>query len=787
MPGIKLLVVEPVNSIALPLRHDHPVAERATYGEYHMPPAYAAYVSTYNGAIDKSLPASRYDSESENVLTAGQSGDGQPKPCFAVATIPPTFTSTNAQAAFIKHSDATAVPTQFTLAIGTGAWGSPHNVTEHFASHRQHETIHLQTTGIPINDLTKAFHAAATPYGRADTETNTHSTLAACHLQLANGKYYAHIGNVGDGMVVVLNATGAIKYQTGATRYGWVHPNPSVKPLFIPTTVRDLVNPGTTESFKKDHLTQQHMELAEGDVAVLLSEDAALALGAETVLTQLDKTLESSYGDGNTPLTLHQKKTTFRTPNALQAYVQDKSLHDINLAMTTAVFTSVEKRNVELAILLPSFLGWAVKLIGQTHTSTVSLSTRIDSMPFKDLKDDTQRGQARLQLKTYLSSQGLNINETTATAFLELARSYFGYLQDPSKELFAHLPINQETTDLFLFALLPEKIMITLEGFLSTLQSQEYQLTKLIEKLFITSGHYPKETLLRDFLRDICHIAPKTVTTVMVFKTPSYKTELIRSWIFDNGEDPKVRANLFTAMRKAGVTQDDLAAAIDVFKKEKTGTDEAMRLDNEGRLTLQDTYSDVDARVTNSHIEVYIAAIAALSATPEVLTAEAAAALVTDYSIPTESGSDSSKPATVIDHILNTLLLSSVQKTCINLGYGMVKNESFISPELATTVQEALASYIQRQLPQLLNDLNLYIQSDQHTRAGQIKGYLLRLRKDPIIAMQPNTTSRLQGIFSSSPSQKLIDARLKTLNGEIEKLAAEMKARRTTSMTYQNL
>ena len=334
---------------------------------------------------------------------------------------------------------------------------------------------------------------------------------------------------------------------------------------------------------------------------------------------------------------------------------------------------------------------------------------------------------------------------------------------------------------------------VTLAAFLEKIGTDAPLATQIQDAFMNPQGDgtvFAKDAPLQMFLSHLCTMYRGDCASIMVFKVPSYKTELIRSWMMDNNADPKIHAALFKTMVQAGVTDEDLQKALAVFGNERYATLESAetRLDASGEIS-QITHlwlSDLSDTVENSHIAIYIAAIQRLPQVPKKIT----------HIDNPESFYPTPHIETYYDESLTQQIVALSTK-------GATGN--FISDEVTTATQEVLAAYYEKTLPQLLGELQLHIDTEvvqpmiqlgaasadttptQTTtllsRMEHVKTALSTLRAKPTIAYQTaNTTSYLQKMLDArSPAQKLLDEKIADLDSQIK--ALERQAKRGTNRT----
>jgi len=743
--------------------------EEIACNEYFMPYSYSPYITAFSTNTKTSYPTSHITTNTTKVA-------------FQKAV----DTSTDVQAAFIKINSATGLPTQFSFAVANSAHQNPRpdeidalvfstsTITYDFVIKRQYEAIVLQASGFPIKDLTPAFRQAAKT--KSEMLSGFGSSMGACHLQLlANGRYYAHMGNIGNNMIVVMRPDGTIKYQSGAITYAITDATHSV-PQYAPTTLDDLCTTDPARAFQRHHLTQHNMELETNDIIMILTDSAWQEL--ETEKLPISSATYTYTPDGETaPITvnIHQKKMMLK-PHTLQQCVRvGRSIADINRGVASGILSRANDKNHYLHRGIVTLIdAISSPLFAKTQ---FTIDNFIETLPLTHISTEQQKNQVRQALRENLAKEYQLHN---SAHFFLLWNQYISFFfTSKINEIWRHLPLCPETTNAFLTAFMQQYTAspLTLNYILGSHELRAA--AEVIRDLFFNPEYqgiqWTSNSPLLDFLKHICNIPRGDCASVMIVKVPSYKTEIIRNWIVEH-DNAETRANLFKLLFKAGVTATDLQTACNTLETESYifntddytqalgGAAAGKRYDASGSLNLKPRYQFLQRLAQESQIAAYINAIAGLQLParlerPDIAADYAAAERIAAY----------------------TTGIAAYITTCITNG-GLVQ-----SPIMEAAATEMLVTYCsEKVLPKLIVEMDAYIAETASANAASplpantnvlrrrsVVEILQQLRDtSPFAIKQPaNTTTWMQRTWDSrSPSQKKIDEKILKLEAEIKAL-----------------
>jgi len=671
-----------------------------------------------------------------------------------------------AQNAFIKFNAATGLPTQFTFAVTSDPNGINATIAQQvgsqFALAQASQPVTLVNENLPIRDLANAFRQAAREHNEAQ------STMAACHVQLlANGKYYAHIGNMGKGMIVVVGADGNIKDQTGAMTYA-IERN-GVKSPYAPTPISGLIDTAALHGYQKHHLTQLHMELAPDDIVLVLTDGAWREFATQTADSSGTYTATSRHGLQT--ILVHQRKITLQN-DALQPFVHHKSLHEINVGIDRAIFTAATRRNTAVQGAIGKIIEAMNKILfkANVHANPITLESFIDNyMSFGSIQSASGLLIARQQMKANLPGK---YTLTNPTKFMLLWDDYIAPFQSIANLGPVHkvIPLNPENTLAFLKAFLPAPTENQQERFTLETIISDPQYNNITAEVAILRGTLatlgiscPDNMPLRDFLYNLCAIHFNDCSSVMVFKAPNYKTELIRSWLLNQNtltpDHREVRANLFKLMNKAKITLQDLETARMTFAKEVfttadiTTTQRGITLNERGVLPVIQSFPNLGTTVNASEIQRHIEAINLLRLPAPLVRNDPAA------------------PFDFTTHI-------NAYVTCINT-FKEQRIDGALFPEIPAAATEIMVTYGYEQvLPRLLAEMESYIKEIETgndviakvARRQQTKEALSTLKTtSPFNIHLPNTTTWFhKNLDNRTPAQIKIDEKIKELDAQID-------------------
>jgi len=401
---IKLITTTSNTAVSNLIKPYDPEFERVEHSRYYLGLPYSCYFTAMSASTKLQYPSAQVMADGKSVFLQ-----------------PSSLLPAEATAGFIKRPSLTGIPTQFTLAIAAMPnstnnenWAvhqfsieATRKAVENFVTNRHEEITYVQQSGIPIKDLSPAFRQAAQAI-----DPSAQVMMAACHLQLLNGKYYAHIGSVGNNMVIVLGADGSIKYQTGATTYL--------------TTVQSRNFP---------NLVQHTMPLETGDIILLLSNSA---------WSSLDKAEQYAVGNyrfkdtnqNSITAQVHMKNTHLKSDALRQLKCHCGNLAQANSALSSIILEQAKiDSHTQNESLKNSLM--AIKRIVEILPTRINVF--IDTLPICD----------KTLLKEYLLSKYFNLDQPGQ--FYKLWEAYHPDItSDGPAEIWKYLPFCQENTDAFL-------------------------------------------------------------------------------------------------------------------------------------------------------------------------------------------------------------------------------------------------------------------------------------------------------------------------------------------------
>jgi len=505
----------------------------------------------------------------------------------------------DAQTGFIKWSDASLLPTHFTLAVAEGigrqtpadASLKAQIATQRFALSRHHDPLVLATTGIPISDLTAAFRNALQVEDSQEEsdQKGTGSTLAAAHIRLVGNRYYAHMGNIGLSMIVVLDATGKIKYQSGTTTC-------------------------TVES-----LTQHQLPLEPQDLVI------ALTYGAWKRFINA-ASLQTSSNASTAKIQLPS--------DALQPFAKHPFLTHINTQLASTLLQQSEAENISHKAIRKKIIDFLI-----THLKTVNKKAIKDFLThalfFDDCSNYEETAEMRVKLPGKLSK---DYALTTPDTLVQLWEDYSSYLYT-SKPHPVHRDIYFCSYNTRAFLKTFFNTDYTVKNLLDLLSGDQYdEIRKTILTALENTERPGGNTLynmpeknqmpLSYFLDHFFIQHQSDCASIMIFKTPDYKIELIRAWLEAEKNDTVViRALLLKLMMKEKITSKDLARAITTLSNEvytqASYAEQGISLVPNTILATIPHYMALNERIVKSQIAEYISAITHLWKLPEPITGQA--------------------------------------------------------------------------------------------------------------------------------------------------------------------
>jgi len=625
-----------------------------------------------------------------------------------------------ASAGFIKRPFQTGIPTQFTLAIASTAdlytneddrvlhqlrAQATRKAVENFVVSRHNEQTYVQQTGIPIKDLKPAFRQVS----QAIENQQDKVTLATCHVQLSADKYYAHIGVVGNNMVVVLGRDGSIKYQTGAVTYK-TDANSST---YLPTSVNDLFTTEISQYFRNQHFFQHDIALETGDVIMLLSHGAWSGLDRKEQVKTANYTVKDN-DDNFGPIRVFMNEINL-SPGALRHIKsQHSNLAQMSHALTATIFQQAQNYNEDVRTNLRGCLD---AINASAKAVTMTINAFIDQLSYSELQTDSKL-TTRTSLRHYLRNKRYDLD---APGQLYKLWEEYRYHPNPAfempRKIWEFLPFCPENT----------------EAFLSQFE--------------IITGKNSAVSLLRELYNSPTGGGVSTMMLVV----PDFKTEIIRSWIENNDEE--VRSNLLELLITKKLTLDDLGNAILTLRSEIYALPD--QYDNQSAssipLQLEQRYANLDRDVESSCIRAYLTASIKLLQFPAPLN------LTTIISM---SFAPRIKQYTKI--------IDDFMTTCINDG-GLLKSDkiaSIATKELIKYCHEILLPKIFQEMDEYLDKAGIKDENILQTLMDEL--LTIRNQMPFNLTIQRGNTWKFRTDTNRSPSQIKIDEKIAKLQVDIK-------------------